>query len=187
MRIMTTETKVYKFQELTAKQKEDAKQKWAEHDDFPQGQEALESLKKLAAHFSARLIDYEVDYTASSYSSAKFSTDETYYEDENGNEIDREKWLTARVNALGDYNKRTLRGNGDCVLTGVCYDEDAIDGLRIAFIKDKERGLNTLLQAGFKTWLKSIQEEYAYQYTDEAFAEMCDSNDYEFTDKGELV
>ncbi len=177
MRQETTTRNIYKFTELTDDAKANAKQEFSTHDDFPQGQEARESLEKLAEHFGCNLIDYEIDYTASSYSSAKFMTP-----DDGMNENE----LRALLTGLGTYNKETLRGNGDCVLTGVCYDEDCIDGLRIAF-HSGVRNLDKLLQAAFDSLLKSVQSEYEYQYTDEAFTENCEANGYEFDESGRMI
>ena len=178
MRQETTTRNIYKFSELSDDAKANAKQKYAENDDFPQGQEARESLEKLAEHFGARLSDYEIDYTASSYSYAKFDTDRALHD---------EKEIRSMLKKLGTYNRRTLKGNGDCVLTGVCYDEDCIDSFRFAFIRKGERDINALLQAAFDSFLKSIQAEYAYKYEDEQFAENCEANGYEFDENGRMI
>ena len=63
--------------------------------------------------------------------------------------------IRVMLKKLGTYNRRTLKGNGNCVLTGVCYDEDCIDGFRFAFIRKwVERDINALLQAAFDSFLK---------------------------------
>ena len=178
MRQETTTRTIYKFSELTDDAKENAKQSYAKNDDFPQGREALESLEKLAEHFGARLADYEIDYTNPSYSHAKFDTDHAPHD---AGEI------RAMLKKLGAYNRRTLKGLGDCVLTGVCYDEDGTDGFRFVFIRKGERDIDALLQAAFDSFLKSIQAEYAYQYTDEAFTENCEANGYEFDESGRMI
>ncbi len=65
-------------------------------------------------------------------------------------------------------------------------DEGAIDGFRIAFHAG-ERDLGELMMAAFRSWLKEAQSDCEWQYKDEAFGEMCDANDYEFYESGELV
>ncbi len=177
MRVITTETKAYKFDELSDEAKDKAIEQFMINDDFPQGQEALDSIKALAAHFGGKMYDWNIDWANSSYSDAKFDMPE---------DMDP-KDIYAKLKALGTFNRRTLRGHGDCALTGVCYDETAIDGFRWAWYREKERDLNVLMQAAFRSWLKAIHEEFDYQHTHEAFRETCEANDYEFTEDGEMV
>ena len=171
-----TIVKVYQFSELTEKAKQFAKDRSAEIFGYNWSDDAIESLTKLAEHFSGKLKDYSVDFFASSYSSAKFDMPE--FKDESS--------LKTLVDELGSYNAETLRGDGDCVLTGFCGDEDAIDGLRKAWHAG-ERDLNTLMQAAFKTWLEAAQADCRGQYEDEQFSEHCEANSYEFYEDGSMV
>jgi hypothetical protein len=85
---------------------------------------------------------------------------------------------------LGTFNKDTLKGDGDCVLTGFCSDEDVIDGLRVAYFKEGVKDINELLQAGFNTWLDACIKDYEYQLSEEYAEEEILSNDYEFFENG---
>lgn len=164
---------VYKFDELSDDAKGRAKEAYARDEGYAWAAEALDSLKALAKHFGGRLTDYSIDYFSCGQSSAEFDMPE----------------LSARetkllLGKLGTYNKRTGRGDGECKLTGYCADENAIDGFRLAW-RAGERDLNELMQAAFDSWLKAAQADCDWQYSDEAFAEHCEANGYEFYDNGD--
>ena len=171
----TIETTVYKFSELSAKAKQRAKDDSAEVWGYSSAEEAIESLKKLAEHFDGKLKDYAIDFFACSHSSATWDMPEM-----TRTEIKR------RLATLGGYNRHTGRGDGDCVLTGVCWDEDAIDGFRAAF-REGARSLSVLMGTAFAHWLKAVQADCEDQFTDETFGELCEANDYEFFENGKLI
>jgi len=170
----TINVPILKFDELSPKAKEQAKYDYKADCGFCHHDEYIESLEKLAEHFGGSLGKWEVDWFESSYSHAEFDMPEM-----TGAEIRR------RLATLGKYNKRTGKGHGECKLTGVCSDEDAIDGFRIAFRKG-ERDLDALMRAAFDSWLKGGQADCAGFYEDEQFAEHCEANDYEFTEAGKF-
>ncbi len=171
----TIRTKVYQFSELSAKAKEYATEQNAMTAEYFWSDEAIKSLEGFAEHFGAKLGKYGIDWTgAYCYSFATFNTEDVEFtEDE----------LKAKILSMGSYNAETLRGDGECIFTGVCSDEDAADGARKAYFEG-ERDINTILQAGFKSWLKAGMEDYEYQLKEEAFAEHCEANEYEFTSEG---
>jgi hypothetical protein len=174
----TTTRLIYKFEELDPIAKIHAKGDYAIHNGYSWSDDALASLKKFAEHFGAKLHRYEVDFFDGVYSHARFTIPD---EDPTPEEI------AAKLAELGTYNPETLRGNGDCALTGYCMEEDCIDGFRIALIRDNETDLAKLLEAGFRTWLHAAQEDCRAFYEDENFAEHCEANSYEFDEKGNLV
>ncbi len=167
-------TEVFEFNELSKEAKERARQWYRECDsDYHWSKEALNSLKALAEHFSGKLKDWSVDWGNSSYSSAEFDMPEL-----------EENEIKDLLKKLGTYDKKTLKGHGDCKLTGYSADEDAIDGFRQAYFKG-ERDLDELMKESFKTWLKACQADYEYQNSNEAVDESINANDYTFTSEGE--
>lgn len=171
----TIRTKVYQFSELSAKAKQYATEKNAETAEYFWSDDAIKSLEGFAEHFGAKLGRYEIDWTGSfSHSFATFNTDGIDFEDEE---------LKQMVLAMGSYDAETLRGDGECVFTGYSADEDAADGARKAYFEG-ERDIDTILQAGFKTWLKAAMDDYKYQLSEEAFNEHCEANEYYFTKDG---
>lgn len=173
----TIRTKVYKFSELSEQAKNKAVEINAYNCEFFDADEFLESLKKFAEHFNCELKDYDIDWSNSVQHSGAYFSVPDYVNDWS------EEELKVQVLAMGSYNKKTLRGNGDCVFTGVCFDEDAADGLRKAYFEG-ERDMKELLQAGYKTWFKAANEAYEYQLSKEGYADQCEANEYEFKADG---
>lgn len=173
----TIETSIYNYSELSEKARDRVRAEVGANFGFERADEYFDSLKKLAEHFGGKLIDYEVDFWNTSYSSAKFEMPENPGEDEIG----------PLLADLGGYNAETLRGDGDCKLTGWVYDESAIDGFRIAFMRDGERDLDKLMEAAFRSWLEAAQADAAYDYSDEGLGETAEANEWEYYEDGRLV
>lgn len=172
MRKIVKEIVLYRFSELSGEAKDVARQKEMEVFGYPSSREAIKSLLSLADHFGCGGQDYSVDWFDSMPSWATFDMPEM-----------DEQEIRDRLAELGGYNKETLHGNGECKLTGWCYDEDAIDGFRIAFMGG-ERDLGKLMQAAFRQWLSACQDDCEWQYGDEPFSETCDANGFWFTEDG---
>lgn len=81
-----------------------------------------------------------------------------------------------------DFNRfwEFINVDKECPLTGVCYDHDLIDHI------SKYRLNDSGLQYALDQYLDTIHDEYESMLTDEYLQEFCDSNDYEFTEDGEL-
>lgn len=173
MRTITTTKNIYTFEELTPEAKENAAMKLNE--EYFWASEAIESLKEFAKYFGSSLKNYSIDWSGSSYSSARFSERDMEPEE-----------IESRLMNAGSFNPDTFKGNGDCKLTGVCTDESCLDGFRIAWMKG-ERDLGELLKAGFETWLDDCQKDYTDQCSIERTAEHCEANGYEFDEDGNLI
>ena len=74
--------------------------------------------------------------------------------------------------------------SGNCPFTGVFYDEVILDAFR-----DESNGkcLETILNDVEHRILKHIHDETDYLYADESLRDMCEANEYEFTEDGECV
>ena len=189
---------VYNFDELSSEAKDRVCQ-WFNSDGYHFAEEALDSLKKLAEHFNGKLVNWSIDLDCYSRSSASFRMPDIGYGE-----------FARLLGELGTYDPTTLRGNGDCKLTGVCSDEWAIDGLREAFAaymppdESTERfdadgdelddwdlmsseDVTELMQSAFHNWLKIANEDWEYQCSEEYVKENCEANDYMFYENGELA
>jgi len=172
------EIEVYKFQELSEKAKNKFRDSELEIGYF-RCDEAINSIKKLAEHFNSELKNYSIDFL-DGYRNEYLIDVPSYMEDVT------EEELKSLVDSLGKYNKDTFKGLGDCVLAGVCFDEDAIDGLRIAYFNGI-RDIKTLLERAFDSWYKSANADAEYQISDEGLTELCEANEYEFLSNGDLI
>jgi hypothetical protein len=173
---MRTETiEIYKFHELSEEAKETAMQNIRYTQEYFWGDDAIQTLVKLAEHFGAKLASYDIDFSNSVQHSGATWEDVDFIE---------EQEIEERLLKLGTFNKETLKGDGDCKLTGYCSDEDAIDGFRKAWF-DGERDLIELLKEAYKTWFKSCVSDYEHQLSKEGLTEFFEANDrYEFTEDG---
>lgn len=169
----------YTFDELPKDVKQKALEQWVEDEDYIWGSDALKSLKKFAEHFNSELNNYDIDFNEPYRSSVYFSVPD-YVKDWS------EKELREAIMAMGSYDKKTLRGNGDCVFTGVDSDENAADGARKAFFSG-EREVKEILMAGFKTWMDACHEDYKNQCSEAYYSEHCEANDYLFDADGEIL
>ena len=173
---MRTETvTLYKFSELSDAAKARAVSDYrTSAEDYHFAEDAIASIKALAEHFSGRVSDWSIDWLNSSPSSMRFNMPE---------DMERVE-IQTRLDQLGTFNPDTLKGDGDCKLTGYCADEAAIDGFRAAFMAG-ESDLAVLMQAGYQTWLKAAQSDAEHQFSHEGYAEHAEANDLEFTEHGE--
>jgi hypothetical protein len=178
----TIETPIFKFSELSDKAKEAAKEYHYEACGYSWSVEARKSLAALAEHFNGKLDNWSIDWQEGGLSWARFMM---LVDDLGESVAEQTAEIERLLELLGSYNPDTQKGNGDCVLTGFSSDEDAIDGFRLAF-HGGERDLNKLMQAAFTHWLKACQAYCKSQYEDEAFAETCDANEYEFFEDGKM-
>ena len=166
---------VYKFSELGVKAKEFAKGEDQRILGYASADDAIASLKALAVHFNGTMKDWSVSWDRSSPSYTKFDMPEDFTVED----------IRIRLDKLGDYDLETLKGIGDCKLTGYCADEDAIDGLRFAFYAG-ERDIDKLMQSAFRSWLTAAQDDYKDQYSDATFGENADANEYLYYRDGSM-
>ena len=172
----TISVSILTFSELSPTARQRAKDDYANNHGYSWSEEALASMASLAQHFGGAVRNYSIDW---------FNTTQSwmYFNMPDDMEVDE---IRRRLDKLGTFNAETLKGNGDCAITGVCHDDDAIDGFRIAFIRGGETNLEKLMEAAYTSWLTACQADAADQYTDDTFGEHCEANDYEFTEEGKF-
>lgn len=190
METVTVKVKLFKFSELSPAAKDAARQWHESLGDWSRDTEYMASLKALAEHFDGKLRDWSIDWSGCAGSSfVEFDMPEREESSHAEDNVSKKAWesnIRLKLRELGRFNRRTLKGNGDCKLTGYGTDEDAIDGFRWAFYRDGERDLNVLLQAAFDSWIKSAHENYAYDYGDEGLGETSDANNWRYTESGKF-
>lgn len=162
--------KIFSYSELPAGIRKKIRNDQAAIEGYQRAEECVNSLEELAKRFGSRMNRYNIDFFSCSHSFAEFVTE---WE---GDELTREE-IGRRLAQLGSYDPTTLRGLGDCVLTGDCVDETAIDAFRLAFMAGVS-DLEKLLQAAFSAVVKEGQEDCEHQYSDETFKELCEGEFY---------
>jgi hypothetical protein len=175
MRTETTTRTIYQFEELNDSAKEKARNGYLEGFEYFHGDDALDSIKALAEHFNGRLYDWNVDYSSAARSSLKFSMPEmSAFE------------IRCKLGQLGKCNPQTGKGIGECKLTGMCFDEDCIDGFRDAW-RNGERDLTELMRSAGESLLHAIECDYDYQTSNEAVDESIIINEYDFDEFGNIA
>lgn len=166
--------KVYRFAELNQRAKNRAKQDYQAVHGYMHADEMMLSIQALAKHFGGTMCDWSIDWFNTLYSHATFKMPCDWDHNE----------IAERLDELGEYNPETLKGTGECKLTGYCGDEYAIDGFRKSFF-DGEDDIDSLMEAAFRSWLEAGQSDCDAGYEDDEFAQHCDANDMEFYEDGE--
>ena len=96
------------------------------------------------------------------------------------------RWINGKYHYKYRYSNATFEMD-NCPLTGVCFDLDilqpVLDCLHYKrFFDSYEELIDACLNGFFQTW----QAEIEYLSSLDYFAEMCEINEYEFTETGEM-
>jgi hypothetical protein len=172
----TIEIQLFKFDELSDEAKQTALENNANEAEYFWGYDAIKSLQKVAEHFKCSLKHYSIDWINSYRNEISFDCNYVEFSNED---------LKTQILSMGDYDKKTLKGLGECKFTGYQADESVCDGIRIAYFNG-ERDLKELLMSGYESWYDDCKTDYEYQLSEEGYSEHCEANDYDFTEDGEM-
>ena len=176
----TLQTTIYKFNELPEEGKEKAIERFRQTEyehGYNWSDDSVSSVLKFAEHFGCSIERWSFDFAEPHRNEYRIDTPYQEWEEDE---------VQQALDALGTYDPKTLRGNGECKLTGMCFDEDCIDGFRIEWYKG-ERDIEELIRAGIQTWETSVQNDWEHQVSDEGITESIECNEYEFTEDGKMV
>ena len=76
------------------------------------------------------------------------------------------------------------RVTNECVLTGMCYDDNFLKPIYDFLEKPDNTPFKELIEACFHELHKTIEEEIEFLSSEEAIAEHFEANDYEFYEDG---
>ena len=88
------------------------------------------------------------------------------------------------------YKEGYKKLDDDCCLTGYCVDIDILEPILKLMKKPsiyKDTTAFEIIRKCLNNWVKCCKDNLEYAYSDEAITELIESNDYEFTEKGELI
>lgn len=167
----------FRFSELSDKAKDSAIERFYRDEPFSWCEECMDSIHAFLKMFGFRMNDWNIDW---SYPGQSW----TVLDDEVGYTLAD---VHARLVLLcGSFDPETYKGLGDCKLTGTCWDEHLLDGMRISLFGG-ESDVKQLMHDGIYCLNKATADEIEYQQTHEAFAELCEANGYWFDEVGHLV
>jgi hypothetical protein len=158
----------YTYEELSPKAQERARTDFAESYDYD-ADEAMATMEALCKALGVTFTHYEIDWVNGYVHEARF--DDPYRSDDAVEYGD--PGLVAIVAALGDVDPETGRGLGDCKLTGMCFDEDALDPVRAA-VKVGETDRARLCRFALEALVKTTAADFDYQTSHEGMVERTD-------------
>ena len=211
--------RLFDYDELSDEAKKKAHEDWLSqgHEHF-WGGEVRDTLKKLEEEFG-------IEVTRWSYDSCSYDCGTIRFENWNDDQLA----LTgerARAFLWNNFGHLLLTGryyskfhgtkhahskfwfdrvyDGTCPLTGVCFDNDALDplayfcfgvkwdekaGKRVMVPHDerwrwRSTTVEEIIRACVDSLFKSAQQDCEYQDSEEHFAEMCEANDWTFEEDG---
>jgi hypothetical protein len=208
----TIEVKIYKFSELSEEAKQKAIEKWRnttiQDSDYWFLAEANETFKKFAELFNIdwKQIDYEESYRndysfrniednvlcLSGHRLAKYiwnnyKTDlfkGKYFSLWSKKDVSFEHYKNGFPVLKSRYSKVIL--TNDCVLTGVCYDEDILKPIYDFLNNPTKNDFEDLLNDCISAICKSVHSGIKYQNSTEAIIETIEANDYDFLESGKM-
>lgn len=127
-------------------------------------QDSIESLEAFSSHIGAKL-DYSISIVPDRGEYVRFE-------------------FSGELPSLGDITI-DLDLSGNCPFTGVCYDETILDAFRES-ANDASATLNDVLRDVEYRMLKTLHDEGDYIYSDEGLKELCEANEYQFKECGEI-
>ncbi|QYW06427.1 hypothetical protein uan_015 [Pseudomonas phage UAntarctica] len=186
------ETPVFKFDQLSDKAKEKAREWWrgCEATDMTWERERRESLEAFCNEFPVQAKDWEYDAWTAQIT-ARF-TGEDDLGTISGSRLvaylrnNHEPVLT-QPRKYGKRTSKTLREISSCPFTGYCMDENLLDPIREFLVKPGTWCLSDLLEECLDRWVKAAREDVKWINEDEQVDETILSNEYEFDVSGSIV
>ena len=158
MKVIQKEIKIYKFNEASQELKDKIIYNFSTIYDLYDHcmDERIETLKKLA-----EVLQGDLDYSLSCVP-------------------DRGEFITIKDGQrISETIRELIEGdNGyydSCPLTGICYDDDLLEDLSKYDI-----------QTALNRYIVSIHDEYESMLKEEYINDLCEANDYEFTENGKI-
>lgn len=139
--------------------------------------EALDSLKGFAEQFNTSL-DYSISIVPDRGEYITTEIDDIAVSELSG--VRLFKYLT------NNYDLDQLL-SGNCPFTGVVDDEVLLDEIRDFMKKPDSRTFQELLNDCTHKCLLSVHEMGEYIYSDEGLHDLCEANDYQFTESGKFI
>jgi hypothetical protein len=158
----TVEMAIYQYSELSDSAKLRAKEWYCEGLEYHWWNDAIKSVNGFCDLFGVTVRDYSIG--AFNYSWIETNASNEHFRG----------WDKAMINALKDKN-----------ISGYYLDEVLTDALieMYALNADAKASFNYAIDKA----VKSIRDDWEYQYSDEAVSEMMEANQYEFDEHGKRI
>ena len=171
---MRTKTiNIYKFSELPEDSKRKALEKFKQGYDYAWTGEWQDTRREFERRFPVKVRDYSIGAFNHSYARTEYTADEDIF----GHAI---------VEYMNNCHKALLASPD--TMTGYCGDYDILQPI-LDFMKnpEDEKSLSELLKECVDSWVDGYQKDMEFQLSDEYQIDHIESNEYEFTEDGELA
>jgi len=174
--MQTQKVITYSFDELPIETQEAIANSWRDNDYFIWGDDWAKSLEAFADYFGLHIKDWRVDLYSQSYVNFYFKCDE-----------DATKGVRLFKMLLNRHFFAENMQNEDCPLTGFCGDENLLEPIR-DFMKKPCRytSFYELIEDCLDNWIKGYKADIEHWEGFDCIKEEILSNDYQFTDDGDL-
>ena len=194
MRIETKTYEVYHLHELTKEARNKAHSNWMEHFDYTWDEENRNTLQVFERIFKIKVEKWSYDSHTYNY---RFTS---HYSEEENN-LKGIRLLKYLVNNHWDdlYIPKTYWGwndgkkrkshifvTDDCTLTGYCMDYEILQPIYDFLKAPDATTLCELMDRCLDNFFQACRDDMEYQLSEEAFAESCEFNAYEFLSDGTL-
>jgi hypothetical protein len=202
----TVSINVLKYEELSDRAKEKALQNYQSEGDYPWSSENENTLKAFQKIFPIMVKNWEYGYRNDV--NFTFNGDDdieemrgirlaTYIYNNYYRELFTGKYYSlwskkekSPTNpSVGKLKKRYSKVimENCCVLTGFCHDDDILEPV-YKFLKKpcKNTNFKDLMEDCLEQWVSACGKDHDHYFSEEAFAETCESNEWEFHEDGTM-
>ena len=176
----TIEINAYEFSELNDEAKEEAYNTWLSNGDYYWFNENDSTLKEFCRFFDITVDNYKYDTVISDYSM------KTDYDNEELSVDEQLKILKSNYENM--KNNARYGGSEGCELTGFCMDEVILQPVRT--IIDNKGAFSSYydtMETCLDDFFEACVSDYAHCTSIEYFEELCDINDWYFTENGKRI
>lgn len=177
---------IYSYSELSEEAKVKAYQNWLNEDrEFFYG-DYMETIHKGLGHFGFNLINWSFEYWNASRAYIKItSSHDEEIEELSGHDL--ANYLVTHFSDIWNkYRKKyvNLFNDGDCLLTGMCYDEGFLQPIKDFLKEPYNITFFELMELAVKAAFKELQNDYEYCESKEYFEQKAESNEYQYFENG---
>lgn len=176
----TIETTLYQFDELDESAKDRARENFRSSgrlDDIDQW-----NWQDASASRKAFLDEFNAEFRQGRYGSECVRIPVDSWSNPMGDLEYVRLWKYLNANHAGCISKI-----GHCQFTGVCWDEDLLDGIAEFMHKPYRTDFESLLYSCCEDLRIAVEREIEYQNSDEAIDESIRANEYEFNQDGSIA
>lgn len=147
---------------------------------------ALDSIKGFCDHFDLSLDDYSISLFPDQGENISVSFHDSDIQELSG--VLLWKYLNNNFMTYRDQYSKKIDSllSRNCPFTGMVFDETLLDEIRDFMKTPDNRDFQGLASDCFHALLSAIHAEGEYLYSDDGLHDLCEANEYDFLESGEI-